>query len=177
MLNSPLITTISPSTESMQHEGLLLVLLELILRRVRLLLLLGTSPTGSGLLLLCLLELGEEKGVGVATHSSGGSLLLGLLLLSAPSLRLLGEKKLELKLRHGIGGLLGCTTCPASGHHGLELFSRELTSGGAGIGILVGGVHDFFVGIESIRERAKRCHVTSRKQHVGNLRKGGRLVS
>lgn len=155
-----LITTISPSTESLQHEGLLLVLLELILRRVRLLLLLGTSPTGSGLLLLCLLELGEEKGVGVATHSSGGSLLLGLLLLSAPSLRLLGEKKLELKLRHGIGGLLGRTTCPASGHHGLKLFSRELTSGGAGIGILVGGVHDFFVGIESIRERAKRCHDT-----------------
>ena len=120
-------------------------------------------------MLLCLLELGEEKGVGVAAHSSSGSLLLLrllLLLLSAPSLRLLGEKKLELKLRHGIGGLLGRTTCPASGHHGLELFSRELTSGGAGIGILVGGVHDFFVGIESIRERAKRCHVTSRKQHV-----------
>ena len=131
----------------MQHECLLLVLLELILRRVRLLLLLGTSPTGSGLLLLCLLELGEEKGVGVATHSSSGSLLL--LGLSAPSLRLLGEKKLELKLRHGIRGLLGRPTCPTGGHHGLKLFSSELTSGGAGIGILVGGVHVYFVGVES----------------------------
>lgn len=96
-------------------------------------------------MLLCLLKLGEEKGVGVATRSSSGTLLL---LLSAPSLRLLGEKKLELKLRHGIGGLLGRTTCPTSGHHGLKLFSRELSSGGADIGILVGGVHDFFVGVE-----------------------------
>lgn len=136
----------------------MLVLLELILRRVRLLLLLGTSPTAAGLL-LCLLELGEEKGVCVTIRSSGGNLLL-LLLLSAPSLRLLGEKKLELELRHWIGGLLGRPTCPTSGHHGLKLFSRELTSGGAGIGILVGGVHDFFFGVESRESKEISRHVS-----------------
>ena len=143
----------------------------LVLRRVRLLLLLlllGTRPTASG---LCLLKLCEEKGVGVATHSSSGTLLL----LSAPSLRLLGEKKLELKLRHGIGGLLGRTTCPTSGHHGLKLFSRELSSGGAGIGILVGGVHDFFRWCrrnESRESRKQRDETTSR-----HVRKVVRLVS
>jgi hypothetical protein len=113
------------------------------LRRVQLLL--GTSPTTSGLF-LCLLKLGEEKGVGVTSRSSSGSLLLlGLKLLTGPTLVLLGEEKLELKLRHGIGGLLG-RTGRTGGQHGLKLFGRELTSGGAGVGILVGGVHaSFFV--------------------------------